>query len=294
MVRTCRASAPRSRYLVPEPGTLFVCATPIGNLGDSSPRLLETLEAVDLIYAEDTRRTAKLLRHFGIATRTRSLFAGNEAARSEELADEVARGLDVALVSDAGMPGISDPGALAVRTVRSKGGSVTVVPGPSAVSMAVALAGFGGDRYVFEGFLPRKGQQRQAVVEAIALETRQVVIFASPHRVLVDLQDLRDSVGAERLIAINRELTKIHEESWVGTLGDAVELWSQREPKGEFTLVVAPGEAAAADLGSAIEQAKAMVTAGTSVSDASRLMASETGLSRREIYEKLLSDQALS
>lgn len=277
-----------------DPGTLFVCATPIGNLGDASPRLLETLRTVKVVYAEDTRRTAKLLNHFNISTRTRSLFSGNEAARSQELSAEVAQGNDVALVSDAGMPGISDPGAQAVRNVRAAGGSVTVIPGPSAVSMSVALAGFDGDRFVFEGFLPRKGKERKNALAVIASETRQVVIFASPHRLLADLESLCNAAGEDRPLAVNRELTKLHEESWVGSLGEAVAIWSDREPRGEFTLVLGPAETEPPDLQSAVDRARFMVESGQSVSDAARSAARETGLSRREIYEELLSPQALS
>lgn len=277
-----------------DPGILYVCATPIGNLSDASPRLVETLSKVAVIYAEDTRRTAKLLSHFDIDTRTRSLFAGNESARSEELAAEVSLGRDVALVSDAGMPGISDPGAVAVRLVREAGGSVTVIPGPSAVSMSVALSGFGGDRFVFEGFLPRKGNERTAALSAIADESRQVVIFASPHRLLVDLESLAEVVDRDRLVSVNRELTKLHEESWVGSLGDALAMWTTREPRGEFTLVLAPGVRSLPDLESAVGLALEMIESGQSVSDAARGAAQETGLSRRRIYEKLLSAQALS
>lgn len=271
-----------------------MCATPIGNLGDVSPRLLETLSSVKVIYAEDTRRTAKLLNHFNISTRTRSLFAGNEAARSEEIAGEVGRGNDVALVSDAGMPGISDPGALAVRSVRGAGGSVTVIPGPSAVSMSVALAGFGGDRFVFEGFLPRKGKERATALSAIAGEARQVVVFASPHRLRADLHSLADAVGGDRPISVSRELTKIHEETWVGPIREALIIWSTREPRGEFTLVLSPGEPVPPDLESAVELAVSMVGSGLSVSDAARSAASKTGLSRRRIYEELLASQAMS
>jgi 16S rRNA (cytidine1402-2'-O)-methyltransferase len=273
------------------PGTLYVCATPIGNLSDASPRLIETLGAVDVIYAEDTRRTAKLLNHFDIATRSRSLFAGNEAARSSDLVADLLAGSDVALVSDAGMPGVSDPGALAVSRARAAGARVSVIPGPSAVTMSVALAGFGEDRFVFEGFLPRKGKDRARRLDLLADEERPVVFFVSPYRLLADLEALKEVVGEDRLVSINRELTKVHEESWLGSIEEAIELWGVREPKGEFTIVVGPGPAKVADIDSALSTARGLVDSGESVSEAARVVAGVTGLSRRRIYEQLLSSQ---
>lgn len=268
-------------------GRLVVCATPIGNLGDISPRLRETLASADVIYAEDTRRTAKLLSHLGISAPTVSFFTGNEVARTKELTDAVREGKTVALVSDAGTPTVSDPGAAAVRSVREAGFPVTVVPGPSAVTTAVALSGFGGDRFVFEGFLPRKGSERQRRLAAVAGEETAVVLFASPNRLARDLADLRDACGGERDVAVTRELTKLHEESWVGSLDSAADRWAG-EVKGEVTLVVGPRESEPPSSLAAIEEAKGMVAAGSTVSDAAREVADRTGVSRREIYEALI------
>jgi 16S rRNA (cytidine1402-2'-O)-methyltransferase len=275
-------------------GRLFVCATPIGNLGDVSVRLAEVLENVDVIYAEDTRRVAKLLSHLGLKVKTRALFAGNESERTAELVRDLEQGVDVALVSDAGMPVVSDPGALAVDRARSLGATVTVIPGPSAVTMALALSGFPGDRFAFEGFLPRKGQDRVKRLADIAADPRAVVLFASPHRLLDDLRDLSGVVGPERPITINRELTKIHEEVWAGPIGDSVATWEEKTTKGEFTLVLGPLSDVAPDVDTAIDAAKRLVGAGLSVSEAARLASGETGASRRQIYEALLADQALS
>lgn len=277
-----------------EIGRLFVCATPIGNLGDVSARLAETLGTVDVIYAEDTRRVAKLLGHLGLTVKTRALFAGNESERTADLVRDLEGGADVALVSDAGMPVVSDPGALAVHLARSAGAIVTVIPGPSAVTMALALSGFSGDRFAFEGFLPRKGQDRAKRLHDIAADPRAVVLFASPHRLLDDLRDLCEAVGAERSLSINRELTKLHEEVWVGSIGDATTVWEGKTLKGEFTLVLGPRADDGPDIDAAIGAAKRLMVEGYSISDAARVASGESGASRRQIYQALLADQALS
>jgi 16S rRNA (cytidine1402-2'-O)-methyltransferase len=271
-----------------ESGRLYVCATPIGNLGDVSERLREALGEADVIYAEDTRRTAKLLSHLGISAKTRSLFAGNEAARSIELAEAVAAGRVVALVSDAGMPGISDPGAAAVRAVREGGHEVIGIPGPSAVTTAIAVSGFGGDRFCFEGFLPRKGKERRERIAALAREDRPVVLFASPNRLAADLADLASSIEGERAIVVARELTKLHEEVWSGSLAGAIDHWGESPPKGEVTVVIGPGEKPAGDLAGAVALARTMVDAGAAPSTAARDAAAEMGVPRRPIYQALL------
>jgi 16S rRNA (cytidine1402-2'-O)-methyltransferase len=269
-------------------GHLYVCATPIGNLGDISERLRDTLGNVDVLYAEDTRRTARLLAHLGISIPMRSLYSGNESARTAELLSHLRSGDRVALVSDAGMPSISDPGADAVKLAREEGMAVTVIPGPSAVTMAMALSGFVADRFVFEGFLPRKGAERQRRIQLLAEEERPVVIFASPHRLVADLEGLAQALGADRNIVITRELTKMHEEVWSGSLSDAVEHWGNSAVRGELTLVIAPGTEDAGSLDDAIDHAKALVDAGSAVSSAARQAAKATGQSRRAIYEALI------
>ena len=274
-------------------GRLILCATPIGNLGDISDRLRLVLTEADVVYAEDTRRVATLLRHIGVTTKTRSFFEGNEAARTDEILEEVRSGMTVAIVSDAGMPAVSDPGARAVRRARDEGLAVTAVPGPSAVTTAVALAGFGGDRFVFEGFLPRKGGERSRRLAEIAVEQRPVVLFASPRRVGSDLADLARTAGVERRVVVARELTKLHEEVWAGSLGEAAERWGNAE-RGEFTLVVDGAESPAADIGSAVAMASDLVTRGSSLSEAARAASAESGVPRRRVYQALLDSRDAS
>lgn len=274
-------------------GRLIVCATPIGNLGDVSERLRNVLASANVVFAEDTRRTAKLLSHLVVSVRVVSLFAGNEQSRISAVVNALRSGDTVALVSDAGMPTVSDPGAAVVRAVREAGYPVTVVPGPSAVTTALALSGFGGDRFVFEGFLPRKGKERTERLGELSRETRTVVLFASPNRLAADLTDLASACGDAREVAVMRELTKLHEETWVGTLEEAVGRWT--EPvRGEVTLVLAPVEPAAPSLDDAIARARSLVASGTSVREAARAASDEIGVSRREVYEALLADQESS
>ncbi len=274
-------------------GRLIVCATPIGNLGDVSERLRNALASADVVFAEDTRRTAKLLSHLVVSVRLVSLFAGNEQSRSGDVVEAVRSGNTVVLVSDAGMPTVSDPGAPAVRAVREAGYPVTVIPGPSAVTTALALSGFGGDRFVFEGFLPRKGRERSERLTELSKETRAVVLFASPHRITADLSDLAEACGGSRSVAVMRELTKLHEETWVGPLQGAVERWSG-PVRGEVTLVLAPVEPPAPSVEDAIDRARGLVAGGASVREAAKAASDEAGASRREVYEALLEDQESS
>lgn len=275
------------------PGTLIICATPIGNLADAPQRLAETLEAADLIYAEDTRRTAKLLHHFGITTPMKSFFAGNERQRLEDLALRLGNGATVALVSDAGMPAVSDPGATAVDLAASLGATVTAIPGPSAVTTALAVSGFGGDRFVFEGFLPRKGRDRTRSIEAIAAEKRNTVLFAAPSRVGLDLNELAGACGSTRRVVVARELTKVYEEVWRGTLSEAAETFGNPDrARGEFTIVIEGGEVELPDIDDACEAVDTLIERGMSTSDAVREIASSHGVSRRELYDRVLRSRS--
>lgn len=271
-------------------GSLIICATPIGNLDDVSDRLRSVLVGCDVVYAEDTRRTGGLLRHLSATPRVRSLFEGNEAKRTEQLIEDVRSGKTVALVSDAGMPSVSDPGANAVARAHEEGLRVTVVPGPSAVTASLALAGFSSDGFVFEGFLPRRGAERTTRIESIARETRPVVVFASPHRLADDLREIAGTVNPTRRIAIIRELTKIHEEVWTGTLVEALDRWSG-VVKGEVTFVLDGAGAEKPSLEGAVRDARVRIEHGESLSDAARSVSELSGLSRRAIYQRLLSDQ---
>lgn len=269
------------------PGVLYLCATPIGNLGDATARLRQTLSDVDVVYAEDTRRSGRLLAAMGVDAELHSYFVGNEAERSKELAEHLRTMRDVALVTDAGTPGVSDPGVSAVRAARSVGAEVRIIPGPSAVTAAIALSGFGGDRFAFEGFLPRKGRIRAARIQEVASDTRPTVIFTAANRLVRDLEDLMEAGGAARQVCVVRELTKMHEEVWWGPLDEAVEYWSEVGARGEVTVVIAGGQPAETDLASAVEMARAEMEAGATRSAAARSAAARSGQPRRAIYEEL-------
>ena len=275
------------------PGTLILCATPIGNLGDLSERAAKALAEADVIFAEDTRRTGKLLNHIGASVPMKSFFAHNERARLNELSEFLDRGDTVVLVSDAGMPVVSDPGMSAVDVAARAGATVTVIPGPSAVVTAVAVSGFEGDRFVFEGFLPRKGKARKAVIESIGEEQRTVVFFASPGRVVKDLEQLAEHMASDRRVVLARELTKLHEEIWRGSIEKAVTHWqSVDNVRGEFTVVIEGAEAVAVDLGAASDAAKRLISQGSTTSDAVRQIAKSIGVSRRELYDLIVKDPA--
>lgn len=269
-------------------GTLILCATPIGNLGDASARLQETLARVDLIYAEDTRHTAKLLAALEVRTEVRSYFVGNEEHRSRELRERLEADATVALVTDAGMPAIADPGLSAVQAALEAGADVTVVPGPSAVTAALAVSGFPSERFVFEGFIPRKGTDRRRRLEGMALEERTSVLFSAKKRLARDLRDLVEHLGAGRKVAVTRELTKVFEEVWRGTLGEAADHWAGVEPRGEFTLVIGGAQPVGPSLDEALEQTQTAIEAGESMTGAVRRIALETGVGRRELYEAVL------
>lgn len=272
-------------------GKLILCATPIGNLGDTSARLREALANVDLIYAEDTRRAAKLLRALDVRTPLRSYFVGNEETRSRELGGRLEAGESVALLTDAGMPSIADPGLSAVRAALEVGAEVTVIPGPSALTTALALSGLPAQRFVFEGFLPRKGGGRKSRLKELAAETRTIVLFSAKSRIGSDLVDLGDALGTERRVVVARELTKAFEEVWRGSLGEAASTWSDREPRGEFTLVIAGAEKDAPDIDRAVLEVNAAIDAGDSMTDGVRRVAAQHGVSRRELYEAVLRSQ---
>ena len=269
-------------------GTLIVCATPIGNLGDAPPRLGEALAAADVVYAEDTRRTSILLAALGVEAELRSYFVGNEEARSNEIGRRLAEGETVALVSDAGTPAVADPGVSAVRAAREVGATITAVPGPSAVTMALAVSGFGGDRFVFEGFLPRKGRDRSSRIEALAAEERTSVFFTTGPRLVKDLADLAEAGTGDRQIVVARELTKVFEEVWFGDLAGAAAHWEDAVRKGEFTVVLEGIEPEPATEGDALARVLRRVKDGQRLSDAAKAVARETGLPRSGLYAKAI------
>jgi 16S rRNA (cytidine1402-2'-O)-methyltransferase len=274
------------------PGTLILCAGPIGNLADAPPRLAQALASADIVYAEDTRRARTLLDHLGVKAPTRSYFVGNEAERVAEISIRLANGETVALLTDAGTPGIADPGLSAVRAAVEAGATVTGIPGPSAVTMALAVSGMPAERFVFEGFLPRRGKDRAERIAEIAREKRTVVLFASPARLAGDLKDLAAAHRSVRDCAVCREMTKVYEEIWRGTLAEGASHWAERDVKGEVTVVLGPAAVSPADIAGAVTAAEALVAGGLSPSRAVRRVAEEHGVSRRELYERIIGPES--
>lgn len=279
---------------------LLVVGTPIGNLGDLSPRVASTLSTVDAIACEDTRRTGWLLTNAGLKGpdgRGPALLIANEhteVARTVEILDRLGAGQRVALVSDAGMPGVSDPGRRIVDAVARAGFDVTVVPGPAAVTTALAVSGFEADRFVFEGFLPRKGKTRMERLAGLAGETRTIVLYEAPHRLRRTLDDLVDALGSDRPAVVARELTKVHEEVLRSTLGALVRHYADTEPRGEIALVVAgerPGAEPVGDAG-VVEALTAALAEGLSRRDAVARVAAGTGMARRQVYALALQIDA--
>lgn len=274
-------------------GRLYIVATPIGNLADITLRAIEVLSSVAAIAAEDTRLTRRLLDRHGIATPMVSYHARSGAGRRRELLDRLRSGDDLAVVTDAGTPGVSDPGEELVTGWASEGGTVVPIPGASAVLAAVVGSGVAGPRWAFEGFLPRTGGERRERLARIAADSRGTVLYEAPGRVTATLADLAAACGADRPGAICRELTKLHEEIVRGSLGELLDRarTDGLTLRGEFTLVVgavAAGRSAAEPDDAAIEAARVevqrRVDAGTSRGDAARKVAAETGLPRRRLY----------
>ena len=275
----------------PKPGTLYIVGTPIGNLEDMTFRAVRILQTVNLIAAEDTRHTGKLLQHFQIKTPQISYHEHNRQSRIPELLEYMANGQAIALVSDAGMPGISDPGYELVIACIDAGITVVPIPGASAVITALSAAGLPTDRFVFEGFLPAKAAKRREYLDSLQTESRTLIFYESPYRLQESLQDLATVWGGDRQIVLARELTKLYEEFWRGTIAEAIAHYSQREPQGEYTLVVAGNPPVHPQLTE--EQLKAellqIMTQGISRSQASRQLAKITSLPRRQLYQLALS-----
>jgi 16S rRNA (cytidine1402-2'-O)-methyltransferase len=272
---------------------LVLVATPIGNLGDLSTRAIDVLTTADVIACEDTRRTRALLTHVGIAAggRLRAVPAHDEAARVEGVVALVAGGARVAFVTDAGMPAISDPGAALVRACISADLVVEVVPGPDAATTALVLSGLPTDRFVFEGFLPRKGRTRAERIAAIASEPRTVVLYESPRRVVATLRDLRDACGPDRPAALARELTKLHEEVRRGSVASLLAALGDTDPRGECVLLVggAPDAGTPATQEDVDAALTAELAAGASTRDAADAVAERLRVPRRAAYARAVT-----
>lgn len=268
-------------------GRLVLVGTPIGNLGDLTPRAVEALAAADLVCCEDTRRTGRLLQHAGI--RAAALRVVNDHTEAAAVADVVARlgrGEQVAVVSDAGMPGISDPGEQLVAAAVAAGAVVEVVPGPSAAITGLVASGLPAGRFAFEGFLPRKGSGRSERIAQVASERRTVVLYEAPHRVARTLADLLASCGADRRVVLARELTKLHEETWRGTLAEAVAHVAAVEPRGEYVVVLDGAPAPAAVTDAEVRDALAAARAGgASTRDAVAEVMARLGVAKRRAYD---------
>ena len=273
-------------------GRLVLVATPIGNLGDLSPRAVEVLAKADVVACEDTRRTGRLLAHAGVTVpRLLVVNEHTEKASAAEIAELIVDGNMVALVTDGGTPAISDPGAKVAKATLKAGGEVEAVPGPSAALSALVVSGLPTGRFCFEGFLPKKGRQRTDRLHALSLEPRTMVLFEAPHRLARTLGDLASAMGGDRAIVIVREQTKLHEDIWRGTMADAVARAGETEPRGEHVLVVAgcpdPAPPSVSQIRAALEEKLAK---GLSRRDAAAAVAADLGVSRRAVYQISLKD----
>jgi 16S rRNA (cytidine1402-2'-O)-methyltransferase len=274
-------------------GVLYIIPTPLGNLEDITLRALRVLREVALIATEDTRTTGKLLKHFDINTPMISYFEYSRQTRTKQILEALSQG-DVALVSEAGTPLLSDPGFRLVQQVIEQQIQVVPLPGPSAITTALPASGLPTDQFMFLGFLPRKQQERQRLFTGIATQPATLIFYETPHRLLAALNDMANTLGANRHIAICRELTKLHEEIWRGTLAGAIEEWQARPPRGEFTLVVA-GAAAPQTTWNTQRVETALVTAvdaGTTPKDAVKQVTAISGWSKRDVFDLMQSIKA--
>jgi 16S rRNA (cytidine1402-2'-O)-methyltransferase len=270
------------------PPGLYIVATPIGNLEDITLRALRVLEQADLIACEDTRQTQKLLNHFGIHKRTLSYHEHNEAARTQELVAELKQGAKVALVSDAGMPGISDPGSVVIREAVQQGIAVVPVPGPSALITALVASGLETASFRFFGFLPAKSGQRRTFLEELKIAPETLVFYEAPHRVVETLQDIVAVVGSVRQVVIAREISKIHEEFLRGTAQEVLKQLESREVKGEITLMIAgyTGEAVFEEKKSLSQRMTELMQEGADEKLALKNVAKQFGISKSEAYRE--------
>ena len=276
-----------------ERGALYVVGTPIGNLGDFSPRARETLEEADFIAAEDTRVTLKLLNHFGIKKPLISYFEHNKLEHGPLIVARLQEGQTCALVSDAGMPAVSDPGETLVAACAQENIPVYVVPGPTAAVSALAISGLPTGRFTFEGFLSVNKRSRKEHLEAVAQEDRTMIFYEAPHKLRKTLSDFSKVFGPQRRVALCRELTKVHEEVWRTTLGEAAAHYRDKEPRGEFVLVIQGRERPAQreeeyTLEEAAALARDLAQSGLSASEAAKQAAQQTGFKKSQLYGALL------
>ena len=274
-------------------GRLVLVGTPIGNLGDLSPRAVEALAAADVVCCEDTRHSRKLLTHAGVRpARLVAVHEHNEVEQAGVVVRWLSEGKAVAVITDAGMPGISDPGQRLAQAAADAGHVVEVVPGPSAAVAGLVVSGLPAQRFCFEGFLPRKGGERARRLATVAAEPRTTVLFEAPHRLAVTLADLAAACGAERRCALARELTKLHEEVWRGTLAEAVDRTAGREPRGEHVVVLDGAAPAAVDDETVAAAVAEALAAGLSARDAAAEVASVLDVPRNRAYAAIKAGKA--
>ena len=272
-------------------GTLYLVPTPIGNLGDISPRMADTLAQADFIAAEDTRVSLKLLNHLGLKKPMLSYYRHNTQAGGRAVLERLLAGESCALVTDAGTPAISDPGQELVALCAQHGVAVVAIPGPCALVTALAVSGQPTDRFTFEGFLPMNKKNRRAQLEGLAGEERTMVFYEAPHKLAATLADLSGAFGADRPVSLCRELSKLHEEVRRTTLGEAARWYAENPPKGEFVLVVRgaePAQEQAATLDDGLARVEALRAGGASLKDAVKQAARELDLSKNELYDRAL------
>jgi 16S rRNA (cytidine1402-2'-O)-methyltransferase len=268
--------------------TFYIVSTPIGNLGDLSYRAVEVLKSVDVILAEDTRRSGVLLKHYGVEGRMISAHEHNESARSRLIVELLQEGQNVALITDAGTPLLSDPGARLVRSAVDAGFEVVPIPGASALLAALVASGLSADRFTFYGFLPRKGGDRTRLLSEIAASPYTSVIYESPNRVFALMEDLLEVAGAERRVVVARELTKLHEEIYRATLGEATPHFEERELRGEVVVILDASQEPVDDsatLASARTLAEALLAQGLPPSAVAKELRSRLDISRNEAYQ---------
>ncbi|MDD6844919.1 MAG: 16S rRNA (cytidine(1402)-2'-O)-methyltransferase [Clostridia bacterium] len=280
-------------------GTLYLCATPIGNLEDITFRVLRTLKEVDIIAAEDTRNSIKLLNHFDIKTPMTSYHEYNKVEKARTLVDKMLKGASVAVITDAGTPGISDPGEELVRQCHEAGIRVTSLPGPAACVTALTMSGLPTRRFCFEAFLPYDKKERKEVLSELASETRTIIIYEAPHRLKSTLKELSDVLGEDRKLSVCKELTKRYENVFLTTFQEACEYYDNNEPKGEYVLVIQgksreiikQEEVKTWEAMTIEEHMKVYTDKGMDKKEAMKVVAKDRGVSKRDIYNELLKQE---
>ena len=279
-------------------GILYLCATPIGNLNDMTFRVLETLKEVDLIAAEDTRNSIKLLNHFEIKTPMTSYHEYNKFEKAETLIQKLKEGRNIALVTDAGTPAISDPGEVLVRRAKEEGLTVTSLPGACAAITALTLSGLSTRRFVFEGFLPSEKKERTEVLESLSKEERTIILYEAPHHLKGTLKELKGALGGERKITLCRELTKKFEEAVPMTIDSAIDFYAENDPRGEYVLVLEGRDKEAGkeekkkqfESMTIEEHMEIYLSEGLDKKEAMKKVAADRGVSKRDIYQSLLGE----